>query len=352
MCLFYILKAHSLSESMIRTNPFNNCAAHSCFNSLNNACASKRPSSYWKVFDLPRIDKTINSHSFFDNNHVAINSGNKQPNKYASILDSIPKSLPVFLNLGSSGFIFKMKDMLDALIDNQEQHSYIQNQASVYKKDFRLEVDYLDKPNTLQFHQITSAISLNNKKISKFEGKFMFDLLYSLCGNNTTYVYTDASTNTSSKCSGFAGYFGDEDKRNFLGVLPNMVNTSFAECIAIECALKIIQEEISNGIVNHYTILSDSLHAITLLEKSSRHWEPKKTKRNQLYSIANNCCLLKQRINKVYQQHGMKNLRIGYVKGHCGIHGNSEADRMASIASGNKNIFENLSFFTSNSVEV
>ncbi|GJD11377.1 Ribonuclease H [Galdieria sulphuraria] len=139
-------------------------------------------------------------------------------------------------------------------------------------------------------------------------------------GKRILKLYTDGACISNGSCSAKAGYgvyFGDGDSRNISRPLLGQVQTNQrAELSAMIAALE--------SVYSRY--VKDILTAGWLEQWKLNHWKRKVGELKNLDLIQR----LDYLWNKVHQQSKAK-IEIVWVKGHDGLKGNEEADRLATL---------------------
>ncbi|CAK5265932.1 unnamed protein product [Mycena citricolor] len=134
-------------------------------------------------------------------------------------------------------------------------------------------------------------------------------------------AYTDGSATKNGREGTEAGagiYFEDDDRENKAIKVPNELGPSnqIAEMLAIKETIEICPP----GAPIH--IKTDSMYCVNGLTKSLQKWE------DQGFFLAANGDLAKLTITKIRNRRART--RLTWVKGHAGIHGNEEADKLAN----------------------
>ncbi|EME28876.1 ribonuclease HI [Galdieria sulphuraria] len=156
-------------------------------------------------------------------------------------------------------------------------------------------------------------------------------------GKRILKLYTDGACISNGSCSAKAGYgvyFGDGDSRNISRPLLGQVQTNQrAELSAMIAALESVCKEPivyeSEAEIYIYTdsrYVKDILTAGWLEQWKLNHWKRKVGELKNLDLIQR----LDYLWNKVHQQSKAK-IEIVWVKGHDGLKGNEEADRLATL---------------------
>jgi len=142
--------------------------------------------------------------------------------------------------------------------------------------------------------------------------------------NHPIVVYTDGSCLNNGETTATAGcgiWFGDDDERNTSLKVPGPDQSNqVGELVAILHALRTVPTD------RALTIKTDSMYAILGLTKNLENWEDKgwlNSKHAEIFK-----CLT------AWMRFRSNTTRITWVKGHSGVKGNEEADKLAAEGAG------------------
>ena len=137
-------------------------------------------------------------------------------------------------------------------------------------------------------------------------------------------MYTDGSCLNNGETTAAAGcsiWFGDNDERNTSLKVPGPDQSNqVGELVAILHALRAVPTD------RALTIKTDSMYAILGLTKNLENWEDKgwlNSKHAEIFK-----CLT------AWTRFRSNTTRITWVKGHSGVKGNEEADKLAADGAG------------------
>ncbi|ODV64413.1 ribonuclease H family protein, partial [Ascoidea rubescens DSM 1968] len=147
------------------------------------------------------------------------------------------------------------------------------------------------------------------------------------------HIYTDGASKGNGKegaKAGFGCFFGMGDPRNHYGKVVGQQTNQRAELSAILHALKVVDQELSDGAKKCYTIFSDSKYSISCIDSWSLSWEKNGWKKATGQKIINldiikSAVALKKSINEKCKQAGKPSLAFCHVRGHIGVFGNEQA---------------------------
>ena len=156
--------------------------------------------------------------------------------------------------------------------------------------------------------------------------------------HDTQHIYTDGaakSNGSTNAVAGFGCYFGENDERNYSGIVSGAQTNQRAELSALLHALNTVDKEFDTGLKNPYTILSDSKYSLSCINEWGDKWAKNGWKKSDGGKIINldlikECIKKKNSINEKSKQSGLLPIRFVHVPGHKGIHGNEQADLLAN----------------------
>lgn len=163
--------------------------------------------------------------------------------------------------------------------------------------------------------------------------------------SNKIYVDGACRGNGKSKlpASGYGVYYGPQDPRNEAvsldqvdDIAVNKPTNNRAELFAAKHALSNIVKELESGVSRKYIICTDSQYTMQALTKWADKWSRNGWKTGDGKDVLNKDVILNtvqtmKLINARYREKGWGDLQFEYVKGHAGIEGNEQADRLANL---------------------
>lgn len=158
-------------------------------------------------------------------------------------------------------------------------------------------------------------------------------------------VYVDGAARGNGKGglvkSGYGVYYGPGDSRNAAVLLADVDDIKTtpstnqrAELHALNHALGSALDSAKLG-SGKYEIFTDSSYAKNCVDNWSKKWSTNSWKNSEGKDVANSD-IIKQAtekynaINELYSKEGEAKLSITHVRGHLGIEGNEQADRLAN----------------------
>lgn len=148
-------------------------------------------------------------------------------------------------------------------------------------------------------------------------------------------VYTDGSCigPQDNRRAGIGVYFGEDDPRNVSQSIRGPQTNQYAELCAILVALQIISNTKHHyNEINEYEIHTDSKYAINCVTVWIHNW-----RRNNWKTSGKKDVLHKETIIQIYDLLQNNPVKLKYVPGHSGYHGNEMADKLAVAGA---NIYE------------
>lgn len=143
-------------------------------------------------------------------------------------------------------------------------------------------------------------------------------------------IYTDGSRRGDPPQGGYGVWFGDGDTRNRAGPLAEFglqqpVTNQRAELAAVKVALDVLDDE---GVARHepITVRTDSKYVINCLTTWVLRWERNNWLTSQGATVLNQDLIRPIRKSLARRE---PHVHFEWVKGHSGVWGNEEADRLA-----------------------
>lgn len=143
-------------------------------------------------------------------------------------------------------------------------------------------------------------------------------------------VYVDGACKivNGRQKGGVGVYFGPKDKRNYSGPLEGQLQTNNrAEIMACIVALERVKKIDKNLKVE---ILSDSQYVVRSMNQWIKKWEVNGWRSASKKPVLNKDLLVRLKTLEREIVDDGKNIKWTWVKGHSGIIGNEEADKLAS----------------------
>lgn len=158
-------------------------------------------------------------------------------------------------------------------------------------------------------------------------------------------VYVDGAARGNGKGgvvkSGYGVYYGPGDQRNAAVPLTDVDDVSAtpstnqrAELHALDHALMNAYKDAKLG-SGKYEIFTDSSYAKNCVDNWSKKWSTNDWKNSAGKDVANSDIIRRaaekyNAINELYSKEGEAKLSITHVRGHLGVEGNEQADRLAN----------------------
>jgi ribonuclease HI len=149
----------------------------------------------------------------------------------------------------------------------------------------------------------------------------------------TLCIFTDGACSNNGKAQSAAGigvYFGKDDPRNVSTPVPSHFpqTNQTAELLALEIAVSAACEAILSGQYINAKIYTDSAYSLNCVTVWVHNWE-----RNGWYTSTRGVVKYKEVIQGIVQNlRRVDKIELIKVKGHDGIEGNEQADRLARNA--------------------
>lgn len=182
----------------------------------------------------------------------------------------------------------------------------------------------------------------------KFENLIEAKEYYENDGRYFIYpVYIDGACRNNGRQNakgGYGVYYGEDDPRNASVPLDDVDSYAVrptnqrAELWAMNHALKNILEELQDETEDGKAMVySDSIYAINCLVKWPKKWVYNGWQNSRGQTISNYTLIeenyeLYEMINEEYDDRDWGRLQFVHVRGHSGVDGNEEADRLANLA--------------------
>lgn len=140
--------------------------------------------------------------------------------------------------------------------------------------------------------------------------------------------YVSTGNGTSSAKAGIGIFYGENDPRNVSEPLPGdmgYATNQLAELYALHLALKkcFFDKSLDNELINIYT---DSKYSIDCLTTWRKKWE-----KNGWRTVNGKPVKYQSLIRLSVYYLSMQNVQLHHVRGHQGVYGNEQADRLASL---------------------